>query len=613
MKVYVYCLVAAVLGVAVTWGQDRDVPPPPAAADGGVEVLTRGPVHEAFAETITFDPEPGVVVDKAPPEAIEELPPEQKPEGANVDWIPGYWAWDDERSDFLWVSGIWRDLPPGRQWVPGYWGESGSGAQWTSGYWADANATEIDYLPEPPASLEEGPNIDAPSADHTWLPGCWIWQQNRYAWRPGYWATAQPNWVWIPAHYVWSPRGYVFNDGYYDYSVARRGVLFAPVYFNAGMNLRRGFSYSPVTVINSAVLSSHLFLRPSYGHYYFGDYYGSNYRATGFSPWFSFFSSRSGYDPFYAHQRWNHRNDGQWNNGLERDYAHRRDHEEARPPRTWKDQVDRRRRDGADYDRNFDMAGSIDELSSRKEAPLRFQRVAQEQRELYGKRGQEVRDAREQRRNLEAARDASDDAPDRNVRPVKVRLPKTPFVAQSVDRFGEGEGPPKAIEAPQPDSKIEPQRRKPRDYSASPSDPAATIREPRSIQPKVERKEQPKVARRAQPTRERTEQPTRERMDQPKVERKEQPKVERKEQPKVERKEQPRVAKREQPARERTEQPKRERTEQPKRERAEQPARERAEQPKRERAEQPKRERTETPKGGSDERAKGPPAGKGKK
>jgi hypothetical protein len=37
-----------------------------------LEVLTRGPV-EAFAETVTFDPEPGVVVAKAAPDAIEEL------------------------------------------------------------------------------------------------------------------------------------------------------------------------------------------------------------------------------------------------------------------------------------------------------------------------------------------------------------------------------------------------------------------------------------------------------------------------------------------------------------------------------------------------------------
>ena len=71
----------------------------------GVQVLTRGPVHEAFAGIITSNPEPGVVVPKAPPETIEEVPPDEKPEGTNVTWIPGYWAWDDERNDFLWVSG----------------------------------------------------------------------------------------------------------------------------------------------------------------------------------------------------------------------------------------------------------------------------------------------------------------------------------------------------------------------------------------------------------------------------------------------------------------------------------------------------------------------------
>ena len=31
------------------------------ATQNGVEVLTRGPVHEAFAETITFNPQPGMV------------------------------------------------------------------------------------------------------------------------------------------------------------------------------------------------------------------------------------------------------------------------------------------------------------------------------------------------------------------------------------------------------------------------------------------------------------------------------------------------------------------------------------------------------------------------
>src|SRR6185436_1671137 len=101
-------------------------------------------------------------------------------------------AWDDERSDFLWVSGIWRAMPPGRQWVPGYWGQSGQGYQWTSGYWADAKSSEAEYLPEPPATVEIGPNTPAPRPNQGWVPGCWIWHSGRYAWRPGYWAAGRP-------------------------------------------------------------------------------------------------------------------------------------------------------------------------------------------------------------------------------------------------------------------------------------------------------------------------------------------------------------------------------------------------------------------------------------
>ncbi len=179
--VRISCMFAALAAVNTSCGSHEatSAPPAPAASADGAQVLTRGPVHEAFAETVTFDPLPGVVAPKAPPAAIEELPPEQRPAGDDVAWIPGYWAWDDERSDFLWVSGIWRDLPPGRQWVPGYWGQSGQGYQWTSGYWADAQVSDVAYLPEPPASVEAGPNIASPSPDDVWLPGSWMWQQNR--------------------------------------------------------------------------------------------------------------------------------------------------------------------------------------------------------------------------------------------------------------------------------------------------------------------------------------------------------------------------------------------------------------------------------------------------
>ena len=145
--------VLAVIGSGLGATNANAQPGNPYGAEQGVDVLTRGPVHEAFADTITFDPEPGIAVPKPPPDIIEEVPPDQRPEGTNVTWIPGYWAWDDERDDFLWVSGIWRNLPPGRQWVPGYWGEFADGYRWISGYWEDADASQVEYLPEPPAVL----------------------------------------------------------------------------------------------------------------------------------------------------------------------------------------------------------------------------------------------------------------------------------------------------------------------------------------------------------------------------------------------------------------------------------------------------------------------------
>jgi len=454
-----------------------------------LEVLIRGPVHEAFAETVSFDPEPGIVVPATPPEPIEELPPALIPEGENVDWIPGYWAWGDERNDFLWVSGIWRALPPGRQWVPGYWVSAAGGSQWISGYWADATLDEIDYLPEPPQTMELGPNVEPPSADHTWIPGCWIWQQNRYAWRPGYWATAYANWIWIPDHYVSTPRGYVFIDGYYDYSVARRGVVFAPVYFASNTYAQRGFSYSPAAVINPAVFASHLFLRPSYGHYYFGDYYSSDYSSQGFFPGYTY--SRYGYDPFYAHRRWQNRNDRQWDRKVEADYAHRRDHEDARPPRTWAAQQNRRSEGASDT--SFVVAASLDEVAKSKESPLRFQAVAEDGRKRLEQRSQEFRRAGTERQTLEAeAVDPSGIAPARAARPYRGKLPRTPVAAQPAEGLINDNAPPQSLEAPQPDLKVEATPRKARGGGKSSAAPGENNRKPRPERSNVERKGTPK-------------------------------------------------------------------------------------------------------------------------
>ncbi len=422
----------------------------------GAQVLARGPVHEAFAGVISYHPQPGAVLPSEPPEMVEEVPPDQKPEGENVTWIPGYWAWDDERNDFLWVSGIWRALPPGRQWVAGYWGQSGSGFQWTTGYWADTAAGTTTYLPTaPPATLENGPSVTTHSDDEIWIPGCWIWTRRHYAWSPGYWMQAQADWDWNPGYYVWTPHGYVFVDGYWDYSLERRGVLFAPIYFDSGVRTRRYYRYSPQVVIDLEVLPNHLFLRPRDDHYYLGDYYAAGYSGRGFYASFSYQSGGYGYDPIYAHQRWDHRQDKDWEKRFESRYQNRRDHENVRPVRTWADQNSAARNAGhqnalpknaapigsspsmgaaaksASPDESKPVAMSFDQLSKAKDNQRRFRPLAKEEQQQFGQRGQEVKKSREGRRNLEANRVAPPVAKAAaSVEPSTLDLPKSPIVSK---------------------------------------------------------------------------------------------------------------------------------------------------------------------------------------
>jgi hypothetical protein len=284
-----------------------ELPPVPK----GIEVLARGPVHEAFA-TPTAEPLPTPPVSKQPPKPLDEMPPEQKPEG-DVVWIGGYWAWDDDRKDFLWVSGVWRTTPPGKSWVAGYWREDADRFQWVPGFWAAAEPhqvhQQVTYLPAPPPPPEVAPPGHPPTAESFFVPGAWVWADGRYAWRAGYWAQVQPGYVWVQAHYRWTPGGYVFIPGYWDLALDRRGVLFAPVVVDVHV-VPAAYVYTPAYVVHDAVVVDTLFVRPGHGHYYFGDYYGPAYREIGFES--AVIYSRRHYDAIYVYSRWEHRDDPRW-------------------------------------------------------------------------------------------------------------------------------------------------------------------------------------------------------------------------------------------------------------------------------------------------------------
>ncbi len=300
--------------------------------DEGMEVLTRGPIHEAFADVSVDETPAGPVITRPIPEPINEIPPEIRPEGNQIEWIPGYWSWDEDQNDFIWVSGVWRDVPPDRQWISGYWQAVDGGHQFISGYWIDTNQTPPVYLPPPPQPLQAGPSSPATAPGYAWMDGNWIWSQNGYAWQSGYWYEPRPDMIWIPAHYVWTPHGYVFVMGYWDYYPGRRGVMYAPLYYSRPVYRHHGYSYRPHVVLNTDAVFLSLFVRRGYHHYYFGDYHDRRYEKRGFRPWYSKHATRYGYDPFYKNYRSHRmREDRQWENNYHRQVESRRGHIDAGP------------------------------------------------------------------------------------------------------------------------------------------------------------------------------------------------------------------------------------------------------------------------------------------
>jgi hypothetical protein len=335
-----------------------------ASESPGVEVQGRGPVHEAFAQPVDAKPQPGQLAPKEPPEPLKEDLPEQRPEGDNVRWIPGYWAWDAERNDFLWVTGCWRKAPPGQTYVAGYWQQDGDGWRRVPGFWVDGSQSSLVYLPplpEPPAPAlasdevpDKSPPEDAP--DTVYTPGYWLFDQTRfqlldepvheaggpdgdywvfsptrYVWQPGSWVTPQPDMVWEPPHYVWTPGGNIFVPGRWDYPLENRGLMFAPIAFNRPVWRQPGWTFRPQFVINPAPLLGSLFVGPGARHFYFGDYYMRVGKRGGFQPWFAYGPRR--FDPLYSYYRFHNRKNPAWAVGLRRLFENRVAGKAPLPPR----------------------------------------------------------------------------------------------------------------------------------------------------------------------------------------------------------------------------------------------------------------------------------------
>ncbi len=335
-------------------------------------------------------------------------------------------------------------MPPGRQWVPGYWQQASNGYQWVAGMWSTpAPSGQTQYLPQTPASLEGGPNSPSPVPGATWSPGLWVFQNGQYLWRPGFWVAPQPGWMWIPATYAWSPYGYIYTPGYWDYPVATRGTLFAPVYYGQPIYAQPGYVYTPAVGLLTAALLTSLFVRPAFGVYYFGDYYAATYFQAGVYPYYAFHGSRYGYDPIFAFSVSININNPGWSNHLHEVYAYRREHIEARPPHTYGEM---RAFEARSRERNFPGAASAGfarpfrEIAAAHSQTMKFERIDQAQRQVIARQANQLHEFREQRvqRETEAHRAAPATA---HTGARSLEMPRSPMAAAATREGMQGHPP----------------------------------------------------------------------------------------------------------------------------------------------------------------------------
>jgi hypothetical protein len=143
--------------------------------------------------------------------------------------------------------------------------------------------------------------------------------------------------------------------------------------------------------LNIGNLEFSLFTRPSYGHYYFGDYYDSSYISMGIFPWFMFEQRHTWYDPIYVQNRWRrHRAEPQWEQHQRLEYDRRRNDRTLRPPRTYREMENRMAKMPESGRRSFEIAEPVTRMATRKSEPFKFQQIKPEARKQIAKHSNDV-------------------------------------------------------------------------------------------------------------------------------------------------------------------------------------------------------------------------------
>jgi hypothetical protein len=226
--------------------------------------------------------------------------------------------------------------------------------------------------------------------------------------------------------------------------------------------------YRPTIIIDIRIIVTALFVRPHYHHYYFGDYYAANYAQGGIYPWFAFHNSRLGYDPLFAHASSVYgQRDPQWASQLRESYLYRREHEAARPPRTFRAYGEWNRRLRGDRADELALAQPITVAARNRDFPVQLERVDERRVEVIKKNVTQIRQFRDQRARLErqvadelprAKDDAKGAKQPRRKTPARVKMPEAPKLGPAATT-GKGPGtvaPPEGLRPPAPGPKDPP-------------------------------------------------------------------------------------------------------------------------------------------------------------
>jgi hypothetical protein len=248
--------------------------------------VDRGPIHEAFVTNVTGSITLDSILSEPPPLVKEKIPPQSD---SSTIWIPGYWLWSTDINDFIWMSGVWRRPPPGRNWIKGYWKQFDEGWVRMRGFWSTLPENSLTYIDQiPPGSLDEEVQ-NPPNTDFFWMPGYWTFLQSKkdYSWVGGQWQKLDPNWIFVPSYYVWRPGGYIFVLGYWDLPLEARGQAYAAVrfvsQFSPTYEYVPSYSIEPQEIIDTLFVEYPNYLYLYNHHYHFHHDYWSSCGCT--PPW----------------------------------------------------------------------------------------------------------------------------------------------------------------------------------------------------------------------------------------------------------------------------------------------------------------------------------------